>query len=232
MVVGPVAVAYNLPSMPSLRLSPATLTGIFTGGVTRWNAREIAADNPGRRLPATRIHVFHRSGESGTTQNFTAFLRAAGGWPRPPSRTWTGAGQGVTSSSGMAQVLQHTQDSIGYVEYGFAGSARLSTALVRDAAGQYVALTPESATNAVQGATTGEGDLVLTFDHRRAVPGGYPIVQVTYEIVCAGVPDPLVRAFLDYTASDAGQSYLALHGYAPLPHDLLVQVRRRLGTTS
>ncbi|MFF0863967.1 phosphate ABC transporter substrate-binding protein PstS [Nonomuraea sp. NPDC003560] len=234
MVVAPVAVAYNLTSVPGLRLSPATLTGIFTGRLTRWNAREIAADNPGQPLPGTRIHVFHRSGQSGTTQNLTEFLRATGGWPHQPSRTWTGAGQGVTSSSGMTQVLQHTRDSIGYVEYGFAGSARLSTADVRNAAGEFVALSPESASKALQGATveSGERGLVLTFDHRRPVPGAYPIVQVTYEIICAGRSDPLARAFLGYAAGDAGQSYLALYGYAPLPHDLLVQVRARLGATS
>lgn len=234
MVVGPVAVAYNLTSMPSLRLSPATLTGIFDGGITRWDAPRIAADNRGHHLPGTRIHVFHRSGESGTTHNFTGFLRATGGWPHPPSRTWTGVGEGVTSSSGITQVLQHTKDSIGYVEYGFASSARLNTALVRNAAGQYVPLSPDSAGKALLGArvTGREGDLVLTFDHRGAVPGAYPIVQVTYEIICADDPDPLVRTFLGYTAGDAGQSYLALHGYAPLPQGLLAQVRRRLGTTT
>ncbi|RSN04934.1 phosphate ABC transporter substrate-binding protein PstS [Nonomuraea sp. WAC 01424] len=234
MVVAPVAVAYNLSSVPGLRLSPATLTGIFTGRVTKWNASEIAADNHARRLPGTHVHVFHRSGESGTTQNLTDFLRATGGWPYPPSRTWPGAGRGVTSSSGMTQVLQHTGDSIGYVEYGFASSARLRTAAVRNAAGEFVELSPESASKAVQGARVvgRDGDLVLAFDHRRKVPGAYPIVQVTYEIICAGRPDPLVRTFLDYTASDAGQSYLALYGYAPLPHDLLTQVRLRLGPTS
>ncbi|MER6584034.1 phosphate ABC transporter substrate-binding protein PstS, partial [Nonomuraea sp. NPDC001023] len=79
---------------------------------------------------------------------------------------------------------------------------------------------------------SGERGLVLTFDHRRPVPGAYPIVQVTYEIICAGRADPLVRAFLGYAAGDAGQSYLALYGYAPLPHDLLAQVRGRLGATS
>ncbi|MEV4397246.1 phosphate ABC transporter substrate-binding protein PstS [Nonomuraea sp. NPDC049607] len=234
MVVSPVAVAYNVAAVPALRLSPATLTGIFTGRITKWNAREIAADNPGEGLPGTRIHVFHRSGQSGTTQNLTEFLRATGGWPHQPSRTWTGVGQGVTSSSGMTQVLQHTGDSIGYVEYGFASSALLNTADVRNAAGQFVTLSPESASKALQGATVANlpNGLVLSFDHLRAVPGAYPIVQVTYEIICAGRADPLVRTFLDYTAGDAGQSYLALYGYAPLPHDLLAQVRGRLGATS
>ncbi|MFI7461265.1 phosphate ABC transporter substrate-binding protein PstS [Nonomuraea sp. NPDC049646] len=234
MVVAPIAVAYNLASVPELKLSPATLTAIFTGRVTRWNAPEIAADNRGRRLPGTRIHIFHRSDESGTTHNFTAFLRAVGRWPQQPSRTWTGAGRGVLSSSGMTAALQRTVDSIGYVEYGFASSARLPTGAIRNTAGQFATLSPDSASQALEGATTvgRNGDLTVAFDYLNMIDGAYPVVQVTYEIVWANNPDPLVRTFLDYTASDAGQSYLALHGYAPLPRRLLAQVRLRLGATS
>ncbi|WP_372470385.1 hypothetical protein [Nonomuraea aurantiaca] len=39
--------------------------------------------------------------------------------------------------------------------------------------------------------------------------------------------------YVEYAfASDAGQSYLSLYGYAPLPHDLLAKVRARLGVTT
>ncbi|MEV0387185.1 phosphate ABC transporter substrate-binding protein PstS [Nonomuraea sp. NPDC050643] len=233
MVVGPIALAYNLPSTPDLRLSPTTLTGVFTGRITRWDAPQIAADNPGRRLPATRIRVIHRADDSGTTHNFTTYLKAAGRWPYEPSRTWAGSGQGVTGSTGVADAVQHTKDSIGYVEYGFASNARLSTAKVRNAAGQFVALSPQSATKALEGARIvgRRGDLVVRFDYLAKGGDAYPIVLVTYEITCSKNTDPLVRAFLRYTAGDAGQSYLSLYGYAPLPQDLLEKVRARLDVT-
>lgn len=234
MVVGPIALAYNLPSVPDLKLSPATLTGIFTGRITRWDAREVAADNAGARLPHTGIQPVHRSGDSGTTHNFTAYLRTMGGWPYRPSRTWTGGGRSAADSTGIAQVVQYVEGSIGYVEYGFASNARLHVAKVRNASGRFVALSPQSATEALEGARMvgGNDDLLVEFDYRTKAKDAYPIVLVTYEITCSKNTDPLVRGFLSYTSSDAGQSYLSLYGYAPLPQDLLARVRARLGATS
>ncbi|WP_336211886.1 phosphate ABC transporter substrate-binding protein PstS [Nonomuraea sp. LPB2021202275-12-8] len=234
MVVGPIALAYNLPSMPDLKLSPTTLSGIFSGRITRWDAQEIAADNRGRRLPHTGIRLFHRSDGSGTTHNFTTYLKTAGRWPYQPSRKWTGSGQGVAGSTGITEAVRGTEGSIGYVEHGFATDAHLSTAKVRNASGQFVALSPQSATKALEGARiVGANDgLLVELDYLTKGNGAYPIVLVTYEITCSKNSEPLVRTFLDYTASDAGQSYLSLHGYAPLPPDLLVKVRARLGLTS
>ncbi|MFI7691231.1 hypothetical protein ACIBQ6_19325 [Nonomuraea sp. NPDC049655] len=51
----------------------------------------------------------------------------------------------MASSRGIADVLLHAKDSIRYVGYGFAGDVRLNTALVRNAAGQYVPLSPDNA---------------------------------------------------------------------------------------
>ncbi|MBT2229798.1 phosphate ABC transporter substrate-binding protein PstS [Nonomuraea sp. NEAU-A123] len=234
MVVGPIALAYNLPSTPDLKLSPITLTGIFSGRITTWDASEIAADNRGRRLPHAGIRLFHRSDESGTTHNFTTYLKAAGRWPYQPSRDWTGSGQGVAGSSGIADAVQRTTGSIGYVEYGFASNARLRTAKVRNASGQFVALSPQSATEALEGARVvgKDDDLVVKFDYLTESEGAYPIILITYEIACSKTSDPLVRSFLRYTAGDGGQSYLSLYGYAPLPRDLLAKVRARLDVPS
>lgn len=233
MVIGPVALAYNLPSVPRLRLSPATLTGIFSGRVTRWDAPQIAAENPGVLLPHRPIRHFHRSDDSGTSHNLTSYLRAAGGWPYRPSSRWTGSGAGVKGSGGIAAAVAQTEGSIGYMEYGFAGDARLRTASLRNPAGEFVALSPESAGRALDGARVSgyRGGLVVTMDQRARTRGAYPLVLITYEIFCSGRAGAPARAFLDYTASDAGQSYLALCGYAPLPQDLLTRVRARLGVT-
>ncbi len=234
MVIGPVALAYNLPSVPDLRLSPATLTGIFTGRITRWDAKEIRADNPGVRMPDARVRPVHRAGDSGTTHNFTAFLRATGRWPDEPSMVWRGAGRPIGGSDGIVQVVQYSEGSIGYVEYGYASNARLRIAKIRNASGRFVELSPESATLAMEGAkvVNTENGPIVEFDYRTRIPGAYPIVMITYEVTCQGDADPLVQTFLSYTAGDAGQSYLALYGYAPLPHDILAAVRTRLGLSS
>ena len=72
--ISPIVVAYNLPDVAELNLSPATIAGIFSGAITAWDAEEIAADNPDAELPDTAINPVHRSDESGTTQNFTQYL--------------------------------------------------------------------------------------------------------------------------------------------------------------
>lgn len=41
----PIAVMYNLPIRQTLNLSPATVAGIFSGKITRWNDKAIYADN-------------------------------------------------------------------------------------------------------------------------------------------------------------------------------------------
>ena len=87
MVIGPVAVAYNVSGVDNLQLKPATLAKIFAGKVTKWDDATIKADNPDAKLPATTIQTVHRSDESGTTDNFTKYLsktaEATGPWATP-----------------------------------------------------------------------------------------------------------------------------------------------------
>ena len=74
MVVGPIAVVYNVSGVTNLQLKPATLAGIFAGKITTWNDPAIAADNPGVKLPSTKITAVHRADSSGTSDNFTNYL--------------------------------------------------------------------------------------------------------------------------------------------------------------
>ena len=69
-------------------------------------------------------------------------------------------------------------------------------------------------------------DLALKLDYATKVPGAYPVILVTYEIVCsAGNADlgPLLKSFLGYTATD-GQTTLADLGAAPLPAEIQTKV--------
>ncbi|MBM4729837.1 hypothetical protein GS446_25300 [Rhodococcus hoagii] len=47
---------------------------MFSGEIKNWNDEAIAAQNEGVELPDTPITVVHRSDDSGTTENFTAYL--------------------------------------------------------------------------------------------------------------------------------------------------------------
>src|SRR5262249_49365055 len=79
MAVGPIAIIYNLKGVDSLQLSASTLAKIFSGTITKWNDPAIAAENSGASLPGSAIATVHRSDGSGTTDNFTKFLKGAGG---------------------------------------------------------------------------------------------------------------------------------------------------------
>ena len=44
MVIGPIAVVYNLDGVDNLQVSPESLAGIFSGKITKWNDPKIAAE--------------------------------------------------------------------------------------------------------------------------------------------------------------------------------------------
>src|SRR6266542_2519986 len=76
-VAAPITVSYHVEGLDSLQLSPDTIAKIFQRQIKTGNDKAIATDNPGAKLPSTAITVAHRSDGSGTTENFTKFLKAA-----------------------------------------------------------------------------------------------------------------------------------------------------------
>jgi len=240
MVVGPIAVVYNLSSVKDLKLSPGTVAKIFSGAITKWNDPAIAADNSGATLPDTAIASVHRSDSSGTTDNFTKFLAGAGGadWTFDHSSDWKATGgQGAKGSDGIASIVKSTPGAIGYVELSYADNSGLSSAQLKNAAGEFVEASTDGASKGVSTATTKDDtDLVLTFDYKTAVPGAYPAYLVSYEIVCTKGLDAgkaaLVKSFLTYTSSEAGQAAVTDLGYAPLPSSVATKVQTVVGTLS
>src|SRR5690625_2367677 len=69
--ISPVAIVYNLPELPELRLDAQALAMIFSGEITRWNDPVLQALNTGADMPDLAITVVRRADDSGTTQNFT-----------------------------------------------------------------------------------------------------------------------------------------------------------------
>ena len=92
-VFGPIAITYNVEGVDGLVLDGPTLAKIFNGTVKTWDAPEIKALNEGAALPAEPINVLFRSDESGTTDNFQKYLKAAsnGAWTQGAARRSTAA---------------------------------------------------------------------------------------------------------------------------------------------
>ncbi|TQL21650.1 phosphate ABC transporter substrate-binding protein PstS [Streptomyces sp. SLBN-134] len=238
MVGGPIAVGYNVPGVDNLVLDAPTLAKIFDSKITNWNDEAIAKLNPDAKLPDLKIQAFHRSDESGTTDNFTTYLQAAApkDWTYEPSKSWEAkGGQSAQGSSGVAQQVKQVSGAISYMELSYAKDG-MSTVSVKTEAAEPVEATVENATAAIGAAkVVGTGkDLALELDYTPSADGAYPIVLVTYEIVCdkgnKAETLPAAKSFLNYMASEDGQGQLAEAGYAPMPEEIITKVRETLSS--
>ncbi len=234
MVVGPIAVVYNVDGADNLQFSASTLAKIFSGKITKWDDAAIKAENSGATLPSTAIQAVHRSDESGTTDNFTKYLSktAEADWTFGNAKAWKApGGTGANKSDGVASLVKSTKGTISYVELSFAENSDLQKAKIKNGAGEFAELTGESAGKTIEGAkVAGTGsDLKLDIDYNTTTAGAYPIVLATYEIVCSkgSAKAAAIKGFLNYTSSTGGQQALSELGYAPLPE----AVRSKVATS-
>jgi phosphate transport system substrate-binding protein len=231
MVGGAIVLAFNVAGVDKLVLPTDVIAGIFANQITKWNDPKIKAANADAALPDATIAQFHRSDSSGTTDNFTKFLKTAAptAWTFDSNKEWKApGGQGAKGSDGVTSAVKSTPNSIGYVELSFAQDAELPTASVDNGGGAIEATSENAASTIASAKVTGTGNnLSLSIDYKTTT--GYPLVLVTYEITCEQGLDaamlPLTQAFLTFTASDAGQSKLIELGYVPITGTLLTAVR-------
>ena len=228
VVFGPIAITYNLAGVDGLALDGPTAAKIFNGGITEWNDPAIAALNPGKTLPATKITVVYRNDQSGTTDNFQKYLDSAsnGAWGKGAGKTFNGGvGEGAKGNEGTSAAIKSTPGAITYNEWSFAKAQNLSMAGVVTSAGpDPVQISTDSVGKTITGAKVkGSGnDLVLDTSsfYKPTAAGAYPIVLATYEIVCSKYADAAtgtaVKAFLQSTIT-GGQTGLADNGYIPIP---------------
>lgn len=239
-VLGADAVTYNLPGVASgLKLSPDVVADIFLGKITKWNDPRIAGLNPGVKLPATDILVVHRSDGSGTTYVFTDYLTTvSNAWRAGPGRgkevRWP-VGLGAKGNEGVAGQIKQTPGSIGYVELAYANQNSLSTAAVRNAAGEYVMPSVAAVTAAAAGAAQ---QLPANTDYRISIvnpsgKGAYPISSFTWILAYQQQRDSVkarkLADFLNWAITE-GESYAAALDYAPLPESMVAPLKERIAT--
>ena len=233
MVGGPIAVGLNVPGVDKLVLDAPTLAKIFNSKIKNWNDAAIKKLNPDAKLPDLKIQAFHRSEDSGTTDNFTKYLiaTAKSDWPYEGGKAWQASGgQSASGSSGIAQQVKQTSGAIGYMELSYAKDG-ITPVSIDTGASAPVDATVENATKAIADAkVVGTGkDLALQLNYATKADGAYPITLVTYEIACdkgnKAETLPATKAFLRFIASEDGQKVLADNDYAPIPDDIIAKVR-------
>ena len=93
-------------------------------------------DNPGVTLPSTAITIAVRSDSSGTTQNFTLFLKDAvpSVWTLGSSSTikWPSTARGRQRQRRGGADIKSTSGAIGYVDYADAKASGLTFASVKN----------------------------------------------------------------------------------------------------
>ncbi|MEV5527684.1 phosphate ABC transporter substrate-binding protein PstS [Streptomyces prunicolor] len=240
MVGGPIALGYNVPGVDNLVLDAPTLAKIFDSKITKWNDAAIKKLNPSATLPDLKIQAFHRSDESGTTDNFTKYLIATtpANWKYSGGKAWQAkGGQSAAGSAGVAAGVKQTSGAIGYFELSYVGDGVKAVSINTGAAAP-VAPSTDSATKDIAAAqVVGTGsDLTLKLDYNTKAEGAYPITLVTYEIVCdkgnKAATLPATKAFLTYIASEDGQKLLSTIDYAPIPDAIITKVRSTIAGLS
>ena len=240
MVGGPIALGYNVPGVDNLVLDAPTLAKIFDSKITNWNDAAIKKLNPSATLPDLKIQAFHRSDESGTTDNFTKYLIATtpANWKYSGGKAWQAkGGQSASGSAGVAAGVKQTSGAIGYFELSYVADG-VKPVSINTGASAPVAPSTDSATKDIAAAqVVGTGsDLTLKLDYKTKAEGAYPITLVTYEIVCdkGNKADtlPATKAFLTYIASEEGQKVLSTIDYAPIPDAIITKVRSTIAGLS
>ena len=237
VVAGAVAITYNLPDNPKLKLDADTLAGIFLGKITKWNDDAIAKLNPDVKLPDQDIVVVHRSDGSGTTFIFTDYLSTVspewkGKVGKDVSVRWP-TGLGGKGSEGVSGQIKQLPGTIGYVEQAYAEENHLPVADMKNAAGNFIAPTAEAVSKAMATATIPDD---FRFSMVNA-PGdeAYPIAGASWIIIYQHQADAdrghKLIAFLKWAVTDGQKLSPSLH-YAPLPDNVQERIVKLLDTVT
>jgi phosphate transport system substrate-binding protein len=239
-VLGAVVVTYNLPGLGDTRLKfdGNALVEIFMGRITKWNDKQLAALNPGVKLPDQDIIVVHRSDGSGTTYIFTDYLnKFSREWKDKvgyaTSVNWP-VGLGGKGNEGVTQQVKQTEGALGYVELIYALSNKLGYGEIKNASGKFVTPSLESVTAAAASAK-----LPKDTDFRVSItnaPGAeaYPIASFTWLLVPKDAKDAskakILKDFLTWMITPDAQKMATDLNYAPLPAEVVALIQSRLPT--
>ncbi len=240
--VSPIAVIFNLKGVSDagkhINMDADTIAKIFDGKITKWNDPAIADQNKDLTLPDTAITVVHRSDKSGTTQNFVSYFKdqAPDSWTYDLSENWPNeVGQGAKGTSGVVSTVKQADGTIGYADFSQVGDLGTVAVKVGDS---YNEISAEAGSKVIEDSkqddtVKGDNRIVIKINHATEAKGAYPIVLVSYDIVCPAYKDTkqaeFAKAWLTYVTSDEGQKAAQdAAGTAPLPSSLKSDITKSI----
>jgi phosphate transport system substrate-binding protein len=225
-IMGGVVPVVNLDGVTpgQFKLTGAVVAGIYLGKITKWNAPEIAALNPGVKLPADDITVVYRADGSGTSYVFTSYLSKTS----PSFKSVVGAGTAVKWPTGMggkgnegvAANVQKIKGSIGYVEYAYAKKNKLQHTQLKNHDGNFVRPDDETFKAAAAGADWAKTPgFALDFTDA-AGKNSWPITSASFILVHKTQADPAkakeVLKFFEWAYKNGGAAATELD-YVAMP---------------
>ncbi|WP_027865006.1 phosphate ABC transporter substrate-binding protein PstS [Massilia alkalitolerans] len=225
-IMGGVVPIINLPGVApgQVRLSGAVLADIYLGKITKWNAPQIAALNPGVKLPGDDITVVRRADSSGTSFLFTDYLAQVS--PEWKSKIGAGTavkwavGVGGKGNEGVAANVQRIKGSIGYVEWAYAKKNRMQHTQLQNKDGVFLQPSDDAFKAAAAGANwagTPGFAVVLT---NQAGKASWPITGASYILMHKTQPNAAtakeVLKFFDWAYKNGGAAASDLD-YVPMP---------------
>ena len=223
-VIGGVVPVVNIKGINpgQLKLSGQILGDIYLGKITKWSDPAIKAMNPTLPLPDVAISPVRRADGSGTSFIFTNYLSKL----NPEWKTKVGEGTAVNwpvgaggkGNEGVAAFVGRLPNSIGYVEYAYVKQNKMTFALMRNAAGNFVSPDDTAFKAAAAGAEWGKSFYQILTEQ----PGkdSWPITGATF-ILMQKVQDKPGQAtaslkFFDW-AYKSGDKTADDLDYVPMP---------------
>jgi phosphate transport system substrate-binding protein len=204
-------------------------------------------------MPSKSITVVYRSDGSGTTNNFCNFLKNGTNpdWAVNDAFTSCIPGgsaqvasfgsryQGQSGSANVSNYIADNSGSIGYTEVSFVTDAAraakgMKAALVRNAAGRYVAPTAAAASASIGGADIDAKGFV-TFNYKQTTnTAAYPITAVTYGLgkLAKSSKNDVVREFFTWILETYSPTSAEGLGYAPLSGEMKTKALALVKTIS
>jgi phosphate transport system substrate-binding protein len=233
-VIGGVDIIVNLPGIKpdQLKLTGPILADIYLGKIAKWNDPEIAKVNGDLKLPSLAIATVHRADGSGTTFVFTDYLgMQSAEWKSKVGSSTSVAwpnGAGAKGSDGVAATVQHIPGGIGYDESAYATQNHLTTALMQNKSGAFVAPTMAAFAAAAANADwTKVQNFAIDLNDQSGAES-WPIESATFVLLPTDPKDvaqsAAVKKFFDWGfahGSDIATSLL----YIPLPESVHDAIR-------